>query len=450
MTTAINQLVNQQLDHMVKKNEWLGLLQGHLKKNTVWTKSKTPRPADNHIGNTFQIPETEPGEAVQDAKAPINISTTNALDIIMGGNTPAFQKYGYYNGACEPYSKLTRVAYDDLHQEFFNTLDAKTQWLAETAALTRDLQARRKLNQAYHGGRVYVTTASAVSTSTLALSDVSGMMYVWDANGIQREVSASNPLSVTITNDTVGTVTRNITSVTPGTRDDSSDRIPGSVGLSAAIAEIDIGDPVVSSQESPTLRPNSRSTDYNLQAGDLITLDMCFNVTSIMMSHGVGPAPEYGRYLFIGHTDHFYQLWKDERFALAFQGRYDSAQFSRGQAIEVGNIIFDFTHQPATYTTPSGVVAKRALVLGEGALDDLYYKSDPKQSYVSSDSKHNISYDAETRTNFIQEKNVGAQADLMHMSFKGYWGFAARRDSLAKFGSKPNASAKRCVGITTA
>lgn len=444
----INQLVNQDLDHMVRDLDYVSMVNAAIVTNEMWSREGDDKAVAVRGGERFRVYEEEPAEADQDAKPPRNIESMTVKDYLDNGNDTEFQKYGYYYMKMKKYSALTKASVDDLATSFTDTMANKTKWIGGKASKTRDLQCRRALTQAYLGGNTYSTTVSGTSVTEIALKDVNGFMTVYET-GIPFEVSASHPLPVTITNAVLGTVTRNVIGCTPGVRNDADDTIPGTITLSAAVSQIALGDHVISSQAPPHSAPNGKSSPFNIEAADTLNLTMIMDFMATLNSHGAEPNSS-GFNHFIGDTSHWSQLWRDSAFREAYRGQYQSSQLREGAPVVVGNTLFEFSHIPARSTNENGVLVRRAVVTSAGCLTKGYYEKDPKQTYATVGNIHNTSYDATHKVHHVIRKAIDAEADMVSMLYKAYWGFSARTDSLSKTGDYPNSPLKRGVGFFSA
>lgn len=445
----IHQLVNQNLDHMVESGTYLGLVNTSLKQNTRWAENAEMKPIPVRKGQTFKINESENAEPDQDPISPIDLESRTVKDVIYDGLDVDYQGYGYFDIEMNEYSRGTEAFVEDLALTFADTSEEKASWVGQKASLTRDLQSRRALTQAYLGGNSYVTTASATSVTELDLKDVNGFLEVVVA-GVPYPVSPTNPLPVTITNSVLGTVTRNVIGVTKGTRVNGDDTIPGTITLSVAVSQIAVGDNVVSSQAPPHNAPNGKSSAYDIEATDIMNLNLVMDMLATLQSHGVNPHRRGGFYQFLGDTVHQAQFWRDSAFQSAYRGLYGNAEIEKGAKIVLGNIVFDFSHQPAFSVNESGVTVRRAIVTADGALINGFYENDPKQTYNYNTPSHNHSFDAVNKIHHTIAKGVGAKAKRVIMSYQAYWGFAPRQDSMSKFGQYADARYKRGIGLLTA
>ncbi|MEZ0375298.1 MAG: hypothetical protein ACAI44_39790 [Candidatus Sericytochromatia bacterium] len=446
---GIHQLANENLSILVLDGLYLGMINAHLEENTIWARDGKKESVASRKGQTFKINESEKAEPDQDPRTPTNLSSRTVKDYIDNGMDPENQDHGYFELHMNKYSAMTNVSVDDAALAFDDTMEPKMDFIAEKAAYTRDLQARRTLLQAYENGLTYVTVLSASPVTTLTVKNTNGFTTRWVA-GVPTAVSGSNTIEVYITNTTLGTVTRQVSGCTPGTRDDNSDMIPGTITLSASVAEIAVGDKVISKYATPQILPNGKSTSYNLASGDKLTFLLTTRITSWMMHSGIQPHRNTGYYHFTGDTEHFNHFWEDSVFQNVFQGRYDSDEVRNGKPAVIQNILFQFTQRPARNTNEAGVVVKRALVTGEGALCLGVYEKDPKQTYSYETESHYRTYDAENNIHHIVRKPIDALGDYFTISYKAYWGFAARTDSLFVGGSHPYSPRKRGVLILSA
>lgn len=233
----IHQLVNQNLDHMVEGGHFLGMVNSGLKQNKRWCKNATMRPIPVREGESFNINEAESAKPRQDPSTPTNIETHDVENVIYNGITMRHQKQGKFPIYMNKWDDGTEALIDDLALQFADTMKEKTDWIADTAMLTRDLQCRRTQTQGYLGGNTYSTTVSGSAVTVIAVKDTNGFAKV-TKNGIEFGVDGTNFLPVTITNANTGPVVRNVIGVTPGTRNDEDDTVPGTITLSASVSEI--------------------------------------------------------------------------------------------------------------------------------------------------------------------------------------------------------------------
>lgn len=443
--------VNSEINKLVKTGQYLGVINAGLKQKQVWNDGAEWEAAPFRDGQDFRINEAEPAKPKQKPSSIVDPDSTAITDILFSGETKKHQKHGYYTMLMDKWRDLTSAKVDDLAATFKDTSKEKMRWIAESAGLTRDLQCRRKLLQAYLGGETYATAAFASAAAAIQVQDVNGFIEVRVA-GVPFPVSVSHPLNVTITNGTLGVISRTVIGVTYDENDlvEEDDTIPGTLTLGSTIAEIDIGDPIASEQASVIVRPGGKSSSWALDSDDKITFNMITRIAATMKDFNINPHAD-GWFHFTGDSDHFYDLWQDSIFREAYRGQYNSSEWQAGNAITVAGIRFDFSNQNANSDNESGVLVKRFLVTGQGALKQGYFKEEPKQTYsdIASSPLTKTVYDAVNRVTHIVQMPINVYNDVVHMAWEANWGFAARTDSLAQFGKKPLATHKRGVGGQT-
>lgn len=444
--------VNSEINKLVKTGQYLGMINAGLKMKQAWHLGAEWEPAPSRDGQDFRINEAEPAKPKQKPSAVVNPDSTSITDILFSGEAKKHQKHGYYVMNVNKWRDLTSAKIDDLATTFKDTAKEKMNWIADSAGLTRDLQCRRTQLQAYLGGSSYATVAHVSSGTAFEVNDVNGFLEVREA-GVPFPVSVSHPLTVKITNGTLGTVTRAVVGVTYDEEDlvEGDDTIPGTLTLGSAIAEVDIGDPIQSEQSAVIVRPGGKSSSWALDADDKINFNMITRIAATMKDFNIRPHSD-GLFHFTGDSEHFYDLWQDEIFREAYRGQYQSSEWKEGNAITVAGILFDFANQAANSENEAGVLVKRFLVTGQGALKQGYYKESPKQTYsdIASSPLTKTVYDAVNKVTHIIQMPINVFNDVVHFAWEADWGFAARTDSLAQFGKKPKATYKRGVGGQTA
>lgn len=444
--------VNDQINKLVKTGQYLGGINAGLKQRQAWHHGAQWEPAPVRDGQDFKINEAEPARPKQKSSSIPDPDSTSITDILFSGEAKRHQKHGYYVMLMEKFRDLTSAKVDNLATTFKDTAKEKMQWIGDSAGLTRDLQCRRTQLQSYLGGRTYSQTVDEDPVTDIDVQDVNGFLEVREA-GVPFPVSPSHPLKVFITNSVLGTVERNVTGVTydPDDLVEEDDTIPGTLTLSASVAEIALGDPIVSEQAPVSIRPNGKSSSYHIAADDKITFNMITRIAATMKDFNIRPHAD-GLFHFTGDSDHFYDLWEDEIFREAYRGQYNSSEWKDGNAIQVAGVLFDFSNQAANSENENGVLVKRFLVTGEGALKQGYYKDEPKQTYsdIASSPLTKTVYDATNRVTHIIQMPINVYNDVVHFAWEANWGFASRTDALAHFGKKPLATFKRGVGGHTA
>lgn len=445
---SINQLINQQLDHMVVTGTWSTMVRGYLKPNQNYTLAAEWEAMEKNMGEDFKIPEKEVATPDQDPVQTPSLDSRTVADRFFTGQAPVHQHFGYAKMVMGMYTRFTEKNRNDLHTAFTKTTLEAAEWIADKGGITADLQSRRALTQAYLGGNSYVTTLSASPVTTLALKDTNGFKTKY-VLGVPMPVSVTYPLAVTITNATLGTITRNVTGCTPGTRNDADDTIPGTITISVAVAEIAVGDNVRSSQCPPHLAPNGKSSPYDIDADDTIDFQTAMSIMALLGGHGNKGV--YGNhFLFIGDFQHQAQFWADPDFRDLYTGQYGSSELKEGAPVTAGNTTYLFSNRPPVSVNESGVPVRRAVILGKGALVRGYWDKDPSESYGTADSRYDETYDAKNRFKTIIQKPNDNLGLIYTFSYLAYWGFCARTAHLAQFGEYPDAPHKFGVGLFSA
>lgn len=447
---AINQLENLGLQHLVESGNWAGGINAHLTPNEMYVRAAGDawKPLPKRKGESFHINESQVANPDQDPVTPVNITSRTVKDYFNNGQDPEYQKQGYFEIALHKWSAHTEVEEDDAATSFSDTWIPAMKFIGEKAGFTFDLQARRVLTQAYLGGNTYASAASGSSITVVSVADTNGFKTKYD-DGVPFPVSPSYPLQVTIVNGTLGTITRNVVGCAPGSRNNGDDTVPGTITLGTAIAEIDIGDPITSSQAPPHIAPNGKTTPFDIEDDDLLDMVSVMDILAALTSHNNSPFKD-GRFHFIGDTRYISQFWRDPDFKSAVQGQYGSKIFEEGMPVTIGNITFHFTSRPPRSVNPGGVTVRRALILADSALCRGYWEKDPTQEYSLYESSHAKTYDPKTKIHTVITFPRDNLAERYTVAYKSYQGFAARTAHLAQFGDYPDAPYKMGVGLFSA
>jgi len=231
-----------------------------------------------------------------------------------------------------------------------NKFLADVQTLGINAGQSLNQISRNKLYTAYAGGRTWVTTAGSSDTSMI-VNSVNGFTKVL-VNGVPTDVSASNPLSVTIAG-----VANTVTGVNTGTST-----------LTLGTARVDVaGDAVVAANAPVSIRPTG-STPYDLGTSNVVTFAMFRAAVARLRKMNV---PTVGGY-YVAHIDPDTetQLFNDSDFKQSLTGRVDSPVYRDLSIGRFGGI--DWVRNNETPTILGGsagnVTVHRPIVLGAGAL----------------------------------------------------------------------------------
>ena len=231
-----------------------------------------------------------------------------------------------------------------------NKFLADVQTLGVNAGQSLNQIARNKLYGAYAGGRTWCTT-TATSDTSIIVNSVAGFTHVL-VNGVPTDVSASNPLSVTIAG-----VANTVTGVNTGTST-----------LTLGTARVDVaGDAVVAANAPVSIRPTG-STPYDLGTSNVVTFAMFRAAVARLRKMNV---PTVGGY-YVAHIDPDTetQLFNDSDFKQSLTGRVDSPVYRDLSIGRFGGI--DWVRNNETPTILGGsagnVTVHRPIVLGAGAL----------------------------------------------------------------------------------
>lgn len=317
--------------------------------------------------------------------------------------------------------------------------------LGKQAGQSLDLLSRQVMFQAYAGGRTYVT--AAVTGTAIAVKDISGFDFVY-VNGVRQTTSVSNPHPVTVTES--GTpATRNVTGVTPGALNLNSDRIPGTLTLSASTAVI-IGDSVISNFAPVSIRPNAKTTSFNLAGSDVMTFAVLNAASHTLMSMAVPPHPETGFYHAYLDPFQIQQLVNDGAIQKVYETHEDSAVFQRGAVGVVANCLIFNALQSPNEANEAGVTVRRGIVTGDCAGYEV--RSSLINDWLASNNLSATGYvdfSPETYVAMILRTPQDALQQVVTnaWSFIGNW--VAATDVLATVGGA-NRYYRRCVLVETA
>ena len=213
-----------------------------------------------HLGESYSFSKKGLLPIVQAALTPpANTDNTSGLTSVSVG-------VEQYSGVLAQFAAMTATNMLSSGIAIVDLYKSAVEDLGLNAGQSLDVQGRRAMFQAYAGGRTYVTTAAGPTTS-VAVADVNGFDFVY-VNGVRQTTSVTNPLSITITESGVA-ATRNVTGVTPGSLNVNDDKIPGTLTLSANVTVI-VGDSAIASTAPYSVRPNGKTTSYNIVAGDIL------------------------------------------------------------------------------------------------------------------------------------------------------------------------------------
>jgi len=237
----------------------------------------------------------------------------------------------------------------------------------EQASRSLDELARNALFAPYFGGNTRVRVALGSAGPVVAVDDLRGFTAAF-VNGVQSSVGAATTLTATIGAGVyviVGT-TMDATnaSTAPG-------GVSGTLTLSGNVSVGDgaLGSPVQAANASVVLRPGGRATTAALQAGDTLGMGPLLDAVAKLRMNAV---PEIdGAYNCYLDPVSARQLFADQDFQRLFTGATSANQvFRRGMVNDFLGLRFVPTTEAYVQPHPTlaGVVVRRPIVVGQGAL----------------------------------------------------------------------------------
>jgi hypothetical protein len=239
----------------------------------------------------------------------------------------------------------------------------------EQAARSLDDIARNALFSAYFGGNTRVSATLASAGPNVSVDDVRGFQSAF-VNGVQQAVSTTNPLAVTVGSDayTVIGCTPDLTNVSS-----APNGISGTLSFSTNVnvAGGTAGNTVQAATSSLILRPNGRTNTSQLVAGDTLAMT---NVLDAVANLRLNAVPDIdGAYNCYLDPISARQLFADQDFQRLFIGATSANEvFKPGQGVvnDFLGLRFVLTNEAFVqpYTSVSGAVVRRPIVVGQGAL----------------------------------------------------------------------------------
>lgn len=396
---------------------------------------KTPM----HLGQSFT--ETRKGllPIVQNAMTPATDTD------ITSGLTPVSVAYEQYSYTMSQYGQPVPINLLSSAIAIADLVKSAAEDLGLNAGQSLDVQARRRLSQAYRGGRTYITTAAG-PTTTVAVNDISGFTFVF-VNGVQTAVSVTNPMAITITESGVAT-TRNVTGYAVGTLNTAQDNITGTLTLSANVTVI-VGDSVVSTFAPFSIRPGGGTTSYNLTGSNIMTLQNLVDATAKLRSLAI-PAHEDGFYHAVLDAGQVAELFADSAFQRVYDTHADSEEFKRGAIGIAGGVKIFESQQAPNGNNPASVYVRRGFVTGKEVGYEAQFEGIARWLEAAGMSATgSVVYDPDLACAVIVRNplDVLQQVVFMSWSFIGDW--AMGTDSLSTIGNS-TAYYKRAVMIETA
>lgn len=246
-----------------------------------------------------------------------------------------------------PYARGFKIDGPTSYVQVGNWMQQQMARLAEWAGRTSSRLARGRLF-AYAGGKSIVRLAatSGVST-TLYVSSLMGFRKA-PVNGTLQDVSASNPLGITIVAAT--TFTASVTGTTPD--DPNFPDGPGTLTLSAAVSAAVAGKSYVyatATKPYSILAGTAASTEA-LATTDAPTLANILKMRARLMDTGIPPHRSSGTYHLDVDSTFLEKISQDAAWRQAFQGAGISPIFGAGATFvpQLGITLLENNDSPAS------------------------------------------------------------------------------------------------------
>ena len=229
----------------------------------------------------------------------------------------------------------------------------------------------------YLGGNTRVVTTLVSPAATVPVDDLRGFMYVLTSNGVLAPVSTTNPMTVTIGENSYSVVGFDEDSPNVST---APNGISGSLTLTSnvTVADATLGNAVIAATAPLVIRPNGKLTTAALTAptgtygstayvpGDTLLMQ---NVLGAVAQLRMNAVPEIdGAYHCYLDDSQLLGLFRDQDFKLLYRGQYGSEEYRRGTIIEMLGVRFIPTNLAPQQASLGQGKIHRALVCGQGTL----------------------------------------------------------------------------------
>ena len=373
---------------------------------------------------------------------PVAVATNTNLD---NGLTPSGWGVEQYTLAINHYAATTdlnmvtsRVGINGqfLQNAFIN---------GEQAARSLDELARNALFNAYFGGNTRVRTTLGSVGPNVAVDDVRGFQSV-HVNGVPAAVSGSNTLTVT-----VGAGVYTLTGVAVDVTNVSTtpNGLSGVLTFSGNVIVSDgtAGNGVVAANASVIVRPAGRASTATLTAAD--TLSMA-NLLDAVAKLRLNAVPEIGG-VYNCYLDPISarQLFADNDFRQLFTGATSANQvFRQGMVNDFLGLRFIPTTEAFVQPHPtlSGVVVRRPIICGQGALIEGDFAGMAAQDVAPQDSIVNLV----DGVAMVTREPIDRLQQIIAQSWYWIGGFCAPSDTTTNPATVPtatNAAFKRAVMV---
>ena len=243
------------------------------------------------------------------------------------------------------------------------------------------------IKEGYLAGNSFARTAQLSTDTTIAVDDITGFASLY-VNGVLTNVSPSNPILATVY-ATAGPAAGVAVTITGVSQDVSnlSKRLftgPGAGGkgasgvltlLAAIGTAVVAGDTIAATDGCTILRPNAKSNYTKLAASDTFSQAQILDAVALLRNRQVPPMPD-GRYLMVCDYVSMRQIFGDQDYKIATQGRFDSA-FFKGAFVDnyLDVHIIQSSNAPVQLPATGGstVTVRRPVICGADVLVDGYY-----------------------------------------------------------------------------
>lgn len=314
-------------------------------------------PTTNHMGVSFTMSKK--------GLLPIQydpLSTVNNSDLTSG--VPLYQnQYEQYSFTIDQTAAGVQTNLLTSSVSIGNLYKEASEDLGRQAGRSLDAISRNKLFQAYNGGRTFLDTAAA-ATTTIAVANINGFDFVY-VNGVRQETSLANPHPITVDGNAVNVVgfasDGNTSRINTQALDD------GTLTTDANVTGA-VGDLVLSDYAPFSIRPNGKTNTYEMTASDVLTYADLVDASVHMQQLSV-PAHDDGFYHAILDPTQAGQLLKDPAVQRVFNADgANSLEFQRGLVAIAGGVKI-FQSQATPYgnsTIATGTLPiRRGIVTGK-------------------------------------------------------------------------------------
>lgn len=445
--SAINITGAAEYDAVISETVQKGLIVGEyskgLKAKELYRKDVGVERVPANAGSSFSKWRKGRMTPKRRARGPIKTTDPN--------NGLTSQKAGAekYEWNMERYGDTTDTELIGSAMSFKNGLKQDMYEIGEGASESLDLAVRLESMFAYKGGSTFVKTAAAGSQTTIEVDNAAGFGILM-VNGIPTAVDATNKLPVYVngvlnyvTACVFDTVNETISGVVRTFKDfrDTDDGVVGTLTLENAVSDPAVGWEVRSQYAPAQVRPNGRATEYQLAAGDELTMAHCNRITATLRNSGAHTFDD-GCFHAYGDATHYEQLWNDPTFSQAFQGKPESAEFREGRVAKVAGIKFDFTghcpkrDHPDPVKAAAGVKVKTLLIVGkehvvEGRNPEFLSRPDLKPQATSNYVKF---FDRKKFVEIILRGPQDRTGKVVSTSWEAVLAWIATTDSLTSYG----------------